>query len=129
MSPPSCFPRGTRHRYQLQVLGGLLTYDDSPQTKQSWGWRKECRIPWEGKWDSEYEPFATTERGHVLFWYNKTILSLYDPKARSVTKLMEGDDLGFKDFEAIPHTNSFVSLKALVKANSDSDNEGNAKSL
>ncbi|RZC78296.1 hypothetical protein C5167_002523 [Papaver somniferum] len=28
---------------------------------------------------------------------------------------MEGDDLGFKDFQAIPHTNSFVSLKALGK--------------
>lgn len=89
--------------------------DDSPQTKQSWGWRKECRIPWEGKWDSEYEPFALTERSHVLFWYNNTILSLYDPKARSVTKLMDGDDLGFKGFQAIPHTNSFVSLKALGK--------------
>ncbi|XP_026459641.1 F-box protein At3g07870-like [Papaver somniferum] len=138
IQPPSEFSVGKRHSYRLQVLGGCLCFvhqrrgryvniwslekrssnnnnrdNSSSQINGFWNWTREFKIVWDAKWVSEYEPFALTERGHVLFWFNRTILSLYDAKAKSVTKLMDGGDLGFKNLQAVPHINSFVSLKAL----------------
>ncbi|OVA16360.1 F-box domain [Macleaya cordata] len=140
-SPP-CLLLYNEHKYwfQLRVLGGRLCVVHQNQGKSSdiwslkkkkkngncdikepeyqfWSWSKEFSIKLKGMFVRENEPFsqlfALTKNCEVLF-YNHTILSRYDLKTATLEKLLNMDKCFFLYFfEAIPHMNSFVSLKAL----------------
>ncbi|OVA04118.1 F-box domain [Macleaya cordata] len=127
-----------QYPFQLQVLGGRLcvvhcknevsvevwslkknekngNYGDIKGQKdyQFWSWIKEFDV------DSDLEardptPLALTMRGEVLL-YNRGTLFRYDLKTATSEKLVDiGKYLSAcRIFEAVPHWNSFVSLKAL----------------
>ncbi|OVA09216.1 F-box domain [Macleaya cordata] len=139
--PPCFLPAGYneyKHCFQLQELGGCLCVvhqvrgervdiwslkktKNSTSNKMneqeeylSWTWSREYSIRWEGRYLDSYEPFALTKSGAVLLWWNKSILSRYDPKTETLKMVItELGDMMLLYFEAIPHMNSFVSLKAL----------------
>ncbi|OVA07231.1 F-box domain [Macleaya cordata] len=127
-SPPCVHPSREHNYYKLLELGGCLCVvhrDEPRQNLDIWSlkmkkeqdyqsWTREFSIAWEGNYHDKYEPFALTKSGEVLLRYNFETLCLHDPKTATITKLVD-DDMGSKYFEAIPHINSFVSLKALEK--------------
>ncbi|XP_026435130.1 F-box protein At3g07870-like [Papaver somniferum] len=81
----------------------------------SWSWCKEFSIAWQGLNKCEdYEPFALLKNNNVLLWYNRAVLCCYDLEAKTFKKLMGDAAAGdLKYFQAIPHKNTIVSLKAL----------------
>ncbi|OUZ99214.1 F-box domain [Macleaya cordata] len=138
-SPPCFQPADRLSFFHLQVLGGCLCVvhkkrgiridvwslkkkkkkkkNSSYGTKEQdyecyWSWRREFRVGWGRKYSVKYEPFALTESGEVLFRYDRYILYVYNPKTATLKKFTTGD-MGLAVFQAIPHMNSFVSLKAL----------------
>ncbi|XP_026416186.1 putative F-box/kelch-repeat protein At1g13200 [Papaver somniferum] len=88
----------------------------------SWNWIKESHI--DPVNDGRFEPFAVTRRNQVLLWHNYNTLYSYDPNASStLTRLWDCCmDYGawYTCIEAIPHTNSFVSLKDLGESGAKS---------
>ncbi|OVA09218.1 F-box domain [Macleaya cordata] len=137
-SPPCFLPAGynqSKHHFQLQELGRCLclvhhvkgermdiwslkkmknsTNDNmEDQEYQLWTWSREFSIRCNGWILGEYKPFALTKSGEVLFWRDNKILFRYDPKTGTLKKLSV-EDWDLKFFQAIPHMNSFVSMKAL----------------
>ncbi|OVA00482.1 F-box domain [Macleaya cordata] len=140
-SPP-CVPLGEYHddddqlfnllkHYKLSQFGGRLCvihWDERGENVDiwslnkedadyhSWSWTREFSIARRGLYMNEYQPFqpfALTENGEILLGSSLKILSLYDPKTATITKNLVDDDKGLTFFEAIPHVNSFVSLRAL----------------
>ncbi|OVA16753.1 F-box associated domain [Macleaya cordata] len=140
-SPP-CFLLDRPMRilaYKLQVLGGNLSVihqepwalsvvHQEPYRVDIWilkensnsdvkeqdqyhyqSWSREFSI---AKDNHHCEPFALTESNEVLLWYNRTILSCYNPETKTLKKIVNVGT-GFKHFQAIPHIKSSVSLKAL----------------
>ncbi|MCL7034589.1 hypothetical protein MKW94_003515, partial [Papaver nudicaule] len=114
--------------YQLQALGGCLCFVHQTKDKfldiwflrkkgetssydvneQEFGlliWITEFSIPFAG---DNANPIALTRSGEVLLSH-KSDLWCYDPKTASFEKLMDS----CYSCRVVPHTNSFVSLKAL----------------
>lgn len=75
-------------------------------------WIKELSLPIDAL------PFALTQSGKFLMWYKSPTIWSYDPKTAiwsydPKTATMEKFLLDGIFWRAIPHMNSFVSLKAL----------------
>ncbi|XP_026452268.1 uncharacterized protein LOC113352690 [Papaver somniferum] len=128
-SPPFVRASSVTDRFQLKVLGGCLCFihhkpDDelldirflrSKGESNSHGvneqeydlltWIKEFSFPIEG--DTDTEPFAVTKSGEVLLSH-KSVICCYDPKTAAMDRIV---DVNF--CLAVPHMNTFVSLKAL----------------
>lgn len=131
-SPPVVHVVNVWNLFQLQVLGGCLCFvhqkldefldiwflrkkgessssDVNEQEDDLWTWIKEFSIPIGGS----AEPLALTKSGEVLLRY-KSNLYRYDPVIADLEKLLEkGFGARFDFCCAVPHMNSFVSLKAL----------------
>ncbi|OVA05591.1 F-box domain [Macleaya cordata] len=133
-SPPCLGPALTSDSYRLWVLGGGLCLVDQSSVRtadiwsfkkkticsydvmkeheyQSWSWSKEFTASI-GQINSVHVPFALTNSGEILLWYNRRTIVRYDPKTRT-SEVIWNLDKKLASFQAIPHLNSFVSLKAL----------------
>ncbi|XP_026417554.1 uncharacterized protein LOC113313042 [Papaver somniferum] len=123
-SPPFVSDSSPANCYRLQVLGGCLCFIHSKLrgsdiwflrkkgensscnlNEQEYGlltWIKELRLP------VSAIPFSVTKSGQFLMWYGSNLCS-YDPKTATMEKhVLNGDFC-----RAVPHMNSFVSLKSL----------------
>ncbi|OVA13637.1 F-box domain [Macleaya cordata] len=96
--------------FKKNKKSGGVQKDMKEQEYQSWNWSKEFTIAMNME-AGDYEPFALTKSGEVLMSfrrsYEQKLLSRYDPKTATLTKL----DTDFVLSSAITHVNSFVSLK------------------
>ncbi|XP_026389806.1 F-box protein At3g07870-like [Papaver somniferum] len=94
-----------------------------------WSWSNEFSISVR---DPEmYRPYAITESNGVLLWHKQNKVYCYDRNALTLTMLWEGDGKGSSCLQAIPHTNTLVSLKDLGECcayNVSSDNGENSGS-
>lgn len=90
-------------------------HDNKKNWRPNRTWVKEFSLgaPPGSGW-AENLPIAFTKSGEILFWFDRTILALFDQKTRNVKKLVDGN-FGGRVLQVIPHVNSFVSLKALLK--------------
>ncbi|XP_026416657.1 uncharacterized protein LOC113312114 [Papaver somniferum] len=82
-------------------------------------WVKECPLPSIVSWELYRKntrtamPFALTKRGEILFkFYSGKTIASYDLKSATPRNNWMLDKV-WNRFEAIPHVNTFVSLKAL----------------
>ncbi|KAI3870223.1 hypothetical protein MKW92_041918, partial [Papaver armeniacum] len=76
-----------------------------------WSWSNEFSITIR---DPEmYRPYAITENNEVLLWHKHKKVYCYDRNTLTLTMLWEGDGKGSSCLQAIPHTNTLVSLKDL----------------
>ncbi|OVA09341.1 hypothetical protein BVC80_7541g2 [Macleaya cordata] len=140
-SPP-CFLLHNEDDYpfQLQVLGGQLcvVHCKNKVSVDVWSLKKKKKKEKNGNynikgqkeyqfwsWINEFDidsdlgarypmPFSLTKHGEVLF-YSHATLSRYDLKTATSKKLVDIKKYlpACFSFQAIPHSNSFVSLKAL----------------
>ncbi|OVA02161.1 F-box domain [Macleaya cordata] len=85
-------------------------YDMKEQGYQFWSWSKEFSSGREVLIPNQ--AITLTESGEVLLCYNRSTLFRYDMKTTTSEKLVKLD-ASFSSYNAIPHMNSFVSLKAL----------------
>ncbi|XP_026452699.1 F-box protein At3g07870-like [Papaver somniferum] len=124
-SPPFVSAHSEKNRFDLRVLGGCLCFIHRKQDKSLdiWFLRKkgessscdlneqECDLL---TWNMELSlpidaaPISITKSGEFMMWYKSNLCS-YDPKTATMEKhVLNGDFC-----HAVPHINSFVSLKAL----------------
>ncbi|XP_026451262.1 F-box protein At3g07870-like [Papaver somniferum] len=125
-SPPFVSALDVTNSFELEVFGGCLcfihqtqdkfldiwflrkkegssSYDMNEQEYDLLTWIKELSLPIDAL------PFALTQSGKFLMWYKSSTIWSYDPKTATMEKfLLDGIFC-----RAIPHMNSFVSLKAL----------------
>ncbi|KAL5712615.1 hypothetical protein ACHQM5_014769 [Ranunculus cassubicifolius] len=136
-SPPCFLPPGyveKNDHFQLRVLGRFLCIVhlklgngvdiwSLKKIDQCWSWNKEFSIP-ANQWDwNMYDLFALTNCGKLLLLKRHSFpcgsafhvkLCSYDSHTATITPLVEDNQVGaMLEFEAIPHINSFISLKAL----------------
>ncbi|KAI3848786.1 hypothetical protein MKX03_011400, partial [Papaver bracteatum] len=129
LPPPPCVRPAEKNFYTLQVLGGCLCVVNDVNGKRLdiWSFKKEnsewaqmfgisCKSD---KFIDVYWPISLTSSGKLLLRSNYKALYCYDPPSRELKRLisfnseMEFAPLPWPLIEAIPHFNSFVSLKAL----------------
>lgn len=74
---------------------------------------KEYRIKWQptALQHCYYNPFGITEENEILLWYDQS-LCYYDTKS-SILHVLVDTMPNFYKFQAIPHTNTIISLKEL----------------
>ncbi|KAL6531655.1 hypothetical protein OROMI_028018 [Orobanche minor] len=127
-SPPFVRAAGSQNTYQLHLLGGCLCFGHHKRNDclDIWFLRKKDESSIRDMSEMEYdssrwskkfsiaiedcaEPFALTSSGEVLLHYASSIFC-YDPRTRTLEKIVSD---GVRVCRAIPHANSFVSLKAL----------------
>ncbi|KAI3874050.1 hypothetical protein MKX03_016379 [Papaver bracteatum] len=83
-------------------------------------WSRDFSIAYNSTWEMgspSYEfpvkPFLITKKNEVLFVHQGSTLYCYDPNTNTVIKLWNDEKWELMRLCAVPHINSFVSLKAL----------------
>ncbi|XP_026421207.1 F-box protein At3g07870-like [Papaver somniferum] len=89
--------------------------DMNVQQNGTWIWNRELTVQAETRYDFDLLPLAFTKNGKLLFWQDHRFVSCYDPKTAVLEELRKDEDghRAMSFYQATPHTNSFVSLKAL----------------
>ncbi|KAI3874049.1 hypothetical protein MKX03_016378 [Papaver bracteatum] len=82
-------------------------------------WSRDFSIAYNSAWEVYYVdyriiPLLITKKNEVLFVHRDSTLHCYDPKTNTVIKLWDiVKKWELMEITAVPHMNSFASLKAL----------------
>ncbi|OVA06396.1 F-box domain [Macleaya cordata] len=116
-----CFPPLGDYSFSFRVLGGCLcvVHHGGYDSINIWSLKKKCgeweklfSISYQSSKTDDYQPFTLTKSGELLLWNNFRSFYRYNSNTGTLEKLVDLDtDLRF--YQAMPHKNSFVSLKAL----------------
>ncbi|XP_026452786.1 F-box protein At3g07870-like [Papaver somniferum] len=147
---PQCFGGSSELvEYQIKVLGGNLCLvhfdrgrqldiwsyknkqkktDDKEEGSHSCSWSLEFHIPSSALGVNDvYEPFALTKNNEILMWWNGTGICCYDTKTKIMNEMLDEKFNKLRNFQGIPHMNSFLSIKPLGGKNLKTENHQNKK--
>ncbi|KAI3892470.1 hypothetical protein MKX03_012688, partial [Papaver bracteatum] len=106
-----CFSCQWSKEYLLDIWSLKKTATEEPS------WSKDFSIAYHSASEREYEfpvmPLLITKKNEVLFVHQGERLHCYDPKTNIVIKLWDVKKWELMGITAVPHVNSFISLKAL----------------